>query len=55
MSQERLIHLECTICKHLNYQSKRNKKSATANNRKRLEFQKFCKHCKAKTLHRETK
>ena len=51
MSQDHLINLECTICHNLNYQTKKNKK----NTQKRLELKKFCKFCKKKTLHKETK
>lgn len=51
MSQDNLINMECTVCKNLNYQTNKNKK----NTAKRLELQKFCKFCKKKTLHKETK
>ena len=51
MSQDNLIMLECTVCKNINYHSKKNKKITP----KRLELQKYCKHCRAKTLHKETK
>ena len=51
MSQDHLINLECTVCHNLNYQTKKNKK----NTQKRLELQKFCKHCRKKQLHKETK
>ena len=51
MSQDHLIILECTICKNQNYRKNKNKKVTP----KRLELMKFCKHCKKKTLHKETK
>lgn len=51
MSQDFLIKMECTVCKNLNYYSRKNKKT----NQKRLELNKFCKHCKKSTLHKETK
>ena len=45
------IILACTDCKHRNYSTMKNKK----NNPDRLEAQKYCKFCKAHTLHKETK
>ncbi|PIP60854.1 50S ribosomal protein L33 [Candidatus Uhrbacteria bacterium CG22_combo_CG10-13_8_21_14_all_47_17] len=50
MSQDNLIKLECTDCKRVNYHSTKNKKIKV-----RLELQKFCKHCKKGTAHKETK
>lgn len=55
MSQDHLLNMECSVCHNINYQTKRNKKSLGAQNKKRLELQKFCKFCKKKTLHKETK
>jgi large subunit ribosomal protein L33 len=51
MSQDTLIKLECTVCKNLGYQSKKNKK----NIKERLELNKFCKWCRKHTAHKETK
>ena len=51
MSQENLIKLECTECKHTNYHSSKNKKIL----KNRLEMKKFCRWCKKHTLHKETK
>ena len=51
MSQEALIKLECTACKRVNYQSKKNKKKL----KERLELAKFCKWCKKHVAHKETK
>jgi large subunit ribosomal protein L33 len=51
MSQENLIKFECTECKGLNYHSKKNKKKLKT----RLELKKFCKRCKARVTHKETK
>ncbi|HYF05635.1 MAG TPA: 50S ribosomal protein L33 [Patescibacteria group bacterium] len=42
--------LECEICHNLNYRINR-----SANAQKRLAIQKYCNHCKKKTLHKETK
>ena len=51
MSQDNLVKLECTACKKLNYHTKKNKKTIKA----RLELQKFCKTCKTRKPHKETK
>ncbi|MFA6808012.1 MAG: 50S ribosomal protein L33 [Eubacteriales bacterium] len=45
------ITLACTECKNRNYQSIKNKK----NDPDRLEVKKYCKFCKAHTVHKETK
>jgi len=51
MSQDTLIKLECSECKHVNYYSKKNKKIL----KERLELKKFCERCKKHTTHKETK
>ena len=51
MSQDNLIKLECTTCKHVGYQSHKNKKML----KERLELKKFCKWCRAHVAHKETK
>jgi len=43
--------LACTVCKHRNYSTSKNKK----NNPERMELRKFCSTCRAHTVHRETK
>ena len=45
------ITLECTECKRRNYTTDKNKK----NNPDRMELKKYCKFCKAQTIHKETK
>ena len=45
------IILACTECKNRNYTTDKNKK----NNPDRLEVKKYCPHCKAHSLHKETK
>ena len=45
------IVLECTACKRRNYTSTKNKKKTTG----KLELKKFCSHCRAHILHKETK
>ncbi|MDD5749593.1 MAG: 50S ribosomal protein L33 [Patescibacteria group bacterium] len=51
MSQDNLAKLECTECKSVNYNSRRNKKTI----KERLTMKKYCKTCKAHILHKETK
>ncbi|MFA5128433.1 MAG: 50S ribosomal protein L33 [Patescibacteria group bacterium] len=51
MSQENLIKMECSVCKHVNYFSHKNKKTL----KNRLELKKYCKWCKKHTAHKETK
>ncbi|WP_422447776.1 50S ribosomal protein L33 [Thermoanaerobacterium sp. DL9XJH110] len=45
------IVLACTECKQRNYFTQKNKK----NDPDRLELNKYCKHCRKHTLHKETK
>lgn len=45
------ITLECTECKRRNYVTSKNKR----NNTDRLELVKYCKFCKKRTTHKETK
>lgn len=51
MSQETLTKLECTKCKRVTYHTKKNKKTI----KNRLELMKYCKFCRARTPHKETK
>lgn len=51
MSQDNLIKFECTDCKRVNYFSNKNKRKL----KERLEMKKFCKHCDAHKMHKETK
>ncbi|MDR1728504.1 MAG: 50S ribosomal protein L33 [Acidobacteriota bacterium] len=46
-----IITFECTKCKNRNYTSTKNKKTKT----ERLEFKKFCNHCRMHTPHKETR
>ncbi len=50
MSQDNLIKMECTVCKHIGYYSTKNKRLKT-----RIELSKFCRWCKKHTPHKETK
>ena len=45
------IILECTVCKHRNYDTKKNKK----NTPDRIELNKFCPNCRKTTAHKEAK
>jgi large subunit ribosomal protein L33 len=45
------IVLACNECKNKNY----NKYKSKTNTPERLEFKKYCKFCKAHTLHKEIK
>lgn len=51
MSQEAMIKMECSACKHTNYFSHKNKRKL----RDRLELKKFCKFCAKHMAHKETK
>ena len=50
MARENII-LECTDCKNRNYFSTKNKRLHP----ERVEWKKFCKHCKHHTAHKESK
>ncbi|MFH0988294.1 MAG: 50S ribosomal protein L33 [Parcubacteria group bacterium] len=51
MSQDNLIKLECKECRHVNYFSKRNKKTL----KQKLDLKKYCRHCRKHTPHKEAK
>jgi large subunit ribosomal protein L33 len=51
MSQDNLIKLQCTECRDVNYNSRRNKKTLKT----KLEMKKFCKNCRKHTPHKEIK
>ncbi|MFQ5913408.1 MAG: 50S ribosomal protein L33 [Nitrospinota bacterium] len=46
-----LVALACNECKRRNYSTSKNKQRTPD----RLEFKKYCRHCRRHTLHRETK
>jgi len=52
MPQKNLVRLQCTVCKNINYFSRRNKKDPQA---KKLELKKYCRHCRKHTVHKEVK
>ncbi len=51
MKKENIVKLQCTVCGHINYYTRRNKKT----DKKRLELKKYCPWCKKHTLHKEVK
>lgn len=48
---ENLIKLQCTVCKRVNYFTRKNKKKVE----RKIELKKFCKWCRKHTPHKETK
>ncbi|MBP8617961.1 MAG: 50S ribosomal protein L33 [Parcubacteria group bacterium ADurb.Bin305] len=51
MKKEYIVKLQCNECKHINYFTRRNKKTVD----KKLEFKKLCPICRKHTLHKEVK
>lgn len=51
MSQDRLIKLACAKCKRVTYWSRKNKRKVE----RKIEMPKFCKFCRAHTVHKEAK
>ena len=51
MSQDNLLRLKCSVCKSANYYTTKNKKKVE----RKLAYQKFCKKCRKRTLHKEAK
>ena len=51
MSQDNMIKFECTVCKKVNYFSRKNKKTL----KERMELSKYCPNCKKHIMHKETK
>ncbi|MDP2587416.1 MAG: 50S ribosomal protein L33 [bacterium] len=50
MSQDRLIGLTCQDCKRLNYHTHKSRLV-----KEKLASNKFCKHCRKHTAHKESK
>ncbi len=48
---DNLIRLRCSVCKHVNYTTRKNKKSVE----RKMEFKRYCSWCKKHTLHKEAK
>ena len=51
MPQKNLVKLQCTVCKRVNYWTKKNKKTPE----RKLTLDKFCKWDKKHTPHKEAK
>jgi len=51
MSQDNMVKMQCTACKHTNYFTRKNKKII----KDRLELSKYCKFCQGHAPHKETK
>ena len=51
MAVRAIVALECSECKNRNYSTTKNKRTTT----EKLQFSKFCSHCKKHQLHKETK
>jgi len=51
MSQDNLLRMRCQKCKNANYYTTKNKKKVE----RKLEYMKFCRACKKRTPHKETK
>ncbi|MCH7552092.1 50S ribosomal protein L33 [Patescibacteria group bacterium] len=49
------IRLMCQDCKNLNYATHKSLLRNRKEEDKKLEFKKFCNHCKKHTLHKESK
>lgn len=51
MKKEFIVRLQCTECKHINYYTRRNKKTVE----RKLELKKYCSWCRKHTVHKEIK
>ena len=47
--QRELMAMVCSVCKHQNYISVRNK----INTPEKISLKKYCRHCKKHTIHKE--
>jgi len=45
----------CSDCKNINYAAHKSLMKMRKEDEQKLEFKKFCKHCKKHTLHKESK
>ena len=51
MGNRDIVTLACSECRRRNYSTTKNKKKTT----NKLEFRKYCRHCRSHTIHREGK
>ena len=49
--KEQLTRLRCSTCKHVNYHTRKNKKSVS----RKIELNKFCDWCRIHTVHKEAR
>lgn len=49
--QRIILTLECTVCKHRNYSTTKNRR----NTAEKLNLKKYCRFCRKHTDHKETK
>ena len=49
-----IVGLVCPTCKNVNYVTERNKVNMDTKGTGKLQINKYCKHCKKVTLHKET-
>ncbi|MBI2113193.1 MAG: 50S ribosomal protein L33 [Candidatus Wildermuthbacteria bacterium] len=49
------VKLQCTVCKAFAYPAHKSKMLKKKEGDQKLEFQRFCKHCKKHTKHKESK
>lgn len=50
-----VINVQCGECGEINYQTTKRVKPRSGEQIKKLEVKKFCKHCRKRTPHKETK
>lgn len=50
-----VINLQCADCGRINYQTSKRIKPRSGEQIKKMEIKKYCKWCKKKTAHKETK
>ncbi len=48
---DNLIRLRCSVCKHVNYTTRKNKKLVE----RKIEFKHYCKWCRKHAIHKEAK
>lgn len=49
-----IVALICSVCKNQNYVTERNKVNMDTKGKGKLNINKYCKHCKKITLHKES-
>ncbi|MBI1984563.1 MAG: 50S ribosomal protein L33 [Candidatus Wildermuthbacteria bacterium] len=49
------VKFQCTVCKALNYSLHKSKMSKKKEGEQKIELQRFCRHCRKHTKHKESK